>query len=91
MKELRKVRRFAEMDKRVDSGPIMFGDDWPGLFLRGKHCHQYASSLRELLLDRPDVGLITKRVLEGLLDDLESSNADNNDAFPAWHRDKDKP
>lgn len=84
-KELIHVRRFAAEQDRVESGPIMFGDDWPGLFLRGDDCHLYASSLRELLLDRPDVGLITKRVLEGLLDALESSNCQNNDAFPSWH------
>jgi hypothetical protein len=84
-KQLHKVRRFAAEEKRVESGPVMFGDDWPGLFLRGDDCHLYASSLREVILDKPDIGLITKRVLEGLLDALESSNAANNDAFPAWH------
>jgi len=86
--ELRTVRRFAAESKKVESGPIVFGDDWPGLFLRGNICHLYATSLREIILDKPDIGLITKRVLEGLLDDLESSNAANNDAFPAWHQDE---
>jgi hypothetical protein len=81
------VRRFPEVGPRVESGPIMFGDDWPGIFLRGDDAHVYAVGLRELLLDRPDVGLITKRVLEGLLDALESCNCENNDGFPAWHQD----
>lgn len=84
--ELYQVRRLGTEGKRVESGPIMFGDDWPGLFLRGDDCHLYATSLREVVLDKPDIGLITKSVLMGLLDALESSNCANNDAFPAWHK-----
>lgn len=84
MTELRKVRRLAAEEQRVESGPIMFGDDWPGLFLRGDDCYRFVCALREVLLDKADIGLITKSVLMGLLDDLESSNARNNDAFPAW-------
>ena len=86
--ELHQVRRFPAQDRRVESGPIMFGDDWPGLFLRGDDCYRFAFALREILLDRPDVGLITKQVLLGLLDGLESSNCKNNDAFPAWHEEE---
>lgn len=29
------VRKFARVKNRVESGAIQFGDDWPGLFLRG--------------------------------------------------------
>lgn len=83
--KLAHVRRFPAEETRVESGPIMFGDDWPGLFMRGKDAHMYAGFLRELIFDRADMGLITKRVLMGLLDNLESSNAQNNDAFPTWH------
>jgi hypothetical protein len=87
-KELHQVRRFPAEEKRVESGPIMFGDDWPGLFLRGDDCFRYTFALREVILDKPDIGLITKHVLLGLLDELESSNAKNNDAFPAWHEER---
>jgi hypothetical protein len=86
MAELAHVRRFPAEEKRVETGPVMFGDDWPGIFIRGDDAAMYVASLREILLDKPDIGLITKRVLMGLLDDLESSNASNNDAFPAWHQ-----
>jgi hypothetical protein len=85
-KELHKVRRFAAERLRVESGPIMFGDDWPGLFLRGDDCFRYTFALREAILDNAQMGLITRQVLMGLLDALESSDCRNNDAFPAWHK-----
>jgi len=86
-KELHQVRRFKAEEKRVESGPIMFGEDWPGLFLRGDDCFRFTFALREATLDLK-LGLITRSVLMGLLDALESSNAANNDAFPAWHAEK---
>lgn len=82
------VRRFPAEQVRVEGGPIMFGDDWPGLFIRGDEAMHYAFALRDVLLDKPDIGLITRRVLEGLLNALESSSCENNDAFPAWHEDQ---
>jgi len=85
MTELAHVRRFAAEEERVETGPVMFGDDWPGVFIRGDNCFKYVSALREIIFDKPDIGFITKAVLMGLLDTLESSNAQNNDAFPAWH------
>ena len=29
------VRKFARVKNRVESGAVQFGDDWPGLYLRG--------------------------------------------------------
>jgi hypothetical protein len=29
------VRTFARVTNRVETGAIQFGEDWPGLFLRG--------------------------------------------------------
>jgi hypothetical protein len=31
----KEVRLLPAVDKRVETGAIQFGDDWPGLFLRG--------------------------------------------------------
>lgn len=31
------IRQLPEVDQRVESGPIQFGDDWPGTFIRGDH------------------------------------------------------
>jgi hypothetical protein len=86
MTELHHVRRLAGQTERVETGPIMFEGDWPGTFIRGDDAHNFACMLRELLFDRADIGIISRKVLEGLLEQLEASNARNNDAFPAWHQ-----
>ncbi len=84
--ELAHVRRFPAEDERVESGPIMFGDDWPGTFIRGDDSFNLAHHLRRLLPTVGDEQLIAREVLWGLVHLLESSNARNNDAFPAWNQ-----
>lgn len=85
MSDLIKVRRLPAEDERVETGPIMFGDDWPGTFIRGDDAFLYLTALRRLMLDNPDTDTLIVSALRGLLSDLESSDARNNDAFPAWH------
>ena len=34
---------------RVETGPLQFGDDWPGLFIRGDDCLALAVSIRHVL------------------------------------------
>ena len=89
-KEPHKVRRFPAEERRVETGPVMFGEDWPGLFLRGDDCFRYVSALRELVLDNAEGGYLTRRAVMGLIDMLESSNCKNNDAFPAWRQEEDR-
>jgi hypothetical protein len=36
-------------DLRVESGPLRFGDDWPGLFLRGDDALGIAGQIDRLL------------------------------------------
>lgn len=33
---------------RVETGVVQFGDDWPGIFLRGDHALAFAMELRQL-------------------------------------------
>lgn len=33
---------------RVDSGPLKFGDDWPGIFMRGDHALPISRVLRHI-------------------------------------------
>jgi len=45
---------------RVETGAIQFGDDWPGLFIRGDNAHALMISIRkltELLADHPNPGV----------------------------------
>lgn len=45
-----KARKFEEQETRVESGPIQFGSDWPGVFFRGDSAMHY-SMILGLLLD----------------------------------------
>lgn len=51
--------------RRVESGPIQFGDDWPGVFIRGDNALGYALALRGIL-DGPE-DAFTRVKLRGLL------------------------
>jgi hypothetical protein len=54
---------------RPETGPIQFGDDWPGIFIRGDNAMGYANLLEEAAKHVPqfDGGLI-----RGLVDTLRS-------------------
>lgn len=43
------IRVLPHADARVETGPVQFGDDWPGVFLRGDNALGYALALREQL------------------------------------------
>jgi hypothetical protein len=34
--------------QRVETGAVQFGDDWPGLFIRGDNAHSLAMNLSQL-------------------------------------------
>lgn len=60
---------------RAETGPMAFGSDWPGVFIRGDNALAYALSLRELInVDLGDDLCISRKVLEGLLTTLESAS-----------------
>jgi hypothetical protein len=35
--------------ERIETGPIQFGDDWPGVFIRGDEALDYAMLLHEII------------------------------------------
>ncbi len=35
--------------RRPETGPMVFGDDWTGVFVRGDNAYGYAQALRDLL------------------------------------------
>lgn len=47
------VRQLPAVEKRVETGAVRFGDDWPGLFIRGDDAMYLAMCIdfTELLLD----------------------------------------
>jgi uncharacterized protein YegP (UPF0339 family) len=57
---------------RVEGGPVQFGDDWPGLFLRGDACHAYVLALRAERSQSSDA--FSRAGVDGLITALESTN-----------------
>jgi hypothetical protein len=55
-------------EPRVETGPLAFGSDWPGVFIRGDNAGWYAMLLGQLLAGEADA--LAKMQLRGLHDDL---------------------
>lgn len=75
MDEIRKVP--APEGGRVEDGPVQFGDDWPGTFLRGDSSAGYAISLQMVLDEYARMAggnAIALMTCYGLLDALRQSN-----------------
>jgi len=53
---------------------MQFGNDWPGVFIRGDNAFHYAKELIEVL-ETSDASPIQKAVLEGLARTLAGCNA----------------
>ena len=37
------VRNFPAEEERVETGVVQFGDDWPGIFIRGDNAFAYGN------------------------------------------------
>lgn len=70
---LPEIRHLPAIEPRLETGPVAFGDDWPGCFIRGDNCAHYAMHLRGVL-ENIELGVIVTSVLRGLLSALESCN-----------------
>jgi hypothetical protein len=61
---------------RVETGPVQFGDDWPGVFIRGDNAAWFAVHLRDLLTEA-DLDFAASLTLNDLADLLASCNVGN--------------
>lgn len=43
------IRKLPKQEPRVETGPVQFGNDWPGVFIRGDNAAYYAMTLEGLL------------------------------------------
>ena len=68
------IRQLPESDPRIETGPLQFGSDSPGVFIRGDNALNYAHHLCILLNTAPPTTVITLAVLRGLLTTLDSCN-----------------
>lgn len=73
------VRQLDAVEPRVETGPVAFGQDWTGLFIRGDGCFMYASAARVALakLDELPAGdpqmAMARGMLRGLAEMLEQT------------------
>lgn len=65
------IRKMEGGAARVETGPVQFGDDWPGVFIRGDNAGCYAHALMEALSGMED-GLV-KCQLTGLANILSGA------------------
>lgn len=77
------MQTIAHEGARVETGAVQFGDDWPGVFIRGDNAFALAMTLQALLDGRDDP--LTRAQVGGLLSLLRSSNvhADTRHHTPA--------
>jgi hypothetical protein len=82
-----KVRNLDAQEERVETGVVKFGDDWPGVCIRGDHAFNYANMLKAVL-HAPEAVSVSRVATKGLIDLLESSNVNNQSKAtpPTWHK-----
>lgn len=82
------IRKLPAVERRVETGPVQFGDDWPGIFIRGDNalwlCRCIDATLLALKAKPPEDGAdwIAVAGLQGLRNtlagcDLTGSTAPN--------------
>jgi hypothetical protein len=67
------VRQLPDSGERVETGAVQFGDDWPGVFIRGDHALYYALCLN--LQRSGAAGPIEDSNVRGLAEILGSCDA----------------
>lgn len=61
---------------RVETGPVQFGDDWPGLFIRGDNAAHDAMLLHAVITNSgntPETNRLARMMLIGLYNQLRSA------------------
>lgn len=64
------------MSDRPETGPMQFGDDWPGCFIRGDHAVHFGVMLEQLLntvspIEYSPLAIVQ---LQGLANDLQNAD-----------------
>lgn len=64
------IRQLPAQQERVETGPVQFGDDWPGVFIRGDHAGWYAMNLKHVLESDLPLDFLLASNLRNLQQDL---------------------
>jgi hypothetical protein len=68
------IRIFRSQVERVETGPIQFGNDWPGVFIRGDEAAGLSLTLSAMLEMIPKEQAILILQISSLINLLNSSN-----------------
>jgi hypothetical protein len=72
-----KILRLPAHEPRVESGVLQFGDDWPGVFVRGDDALVFAAALRETAQHIPASERVLLSQLAGLANILQACSVGN--------------
>lgn len=76
--KLNKIDAIMHIGDRIETGPVQFNDDWPGVFIRGDNAMFYGMALKSLLsMLKDDTNIdrmLTVSPLYGLAELLASCN-----------------
>jgi hypothetical protein len=66
------IRKLAPVQERVETGAVEFGEDWPGLFIRGDNCIAYLMCLQGIrhMLKRTNPSGLMEHIHSTQLDGL---------------------
>lgn len=67
------IRKLPAQSERVETGPVQFGDDWPGVFIRGDNAFAFCNAL-DALLHASQADPIMKVLVSGLRSTLASAD-----------------
>lgn len=72
------LTQLPGVPERVETGPLQFGDDWPGVFIRGDNALYFAYVLAAALKHIPNDDWLLRASLRGLLEDLQSCHIEKH-------------
>lgn len=64
---LGETQRIPYEGRRVDTGPVQFGDDWPGVFIRGDEVSGILRVIQNLHTMRPEIRAVAVQDIADLL------------------------
>lgn len=67
------ITKLPALDSgRPETGPMQFGDDWPGVFIRGDNALFFALAVRRVVARMGGESWADKAMLTGLAETLQS-------------------
>lgn len=79
-------RKLTEQEERVETGVIQFGDDWPGVFIRGDNAFYLAVHLLGLIKHSEDE--ISRSAMVGLYELLRGAQVENAGGLPSMEKEQ---